>query len=74
MQATTLSNLLRGTRLAALLATFVLLVVPVTAIHAESADTANLKTVDQDVQSLKKQLIDLNRDLFKLEEELLYPA
>jgi hypothetical protein len=30
--------------------------------------------VDQDVQSLKKQLIDLNRDLFKLEEELLYPA
>jgi hypothetical protein len=74
MQATTLSNLLRGTRLAALLATFVLLVVPVTAIYAESADTANLKTVDQDVQSLKKQLIDLNRDLFKLEEELLYPA
>ena len=30
--------------------------------------------VDQDVQDLKKQLIDLNRDLFKLEEELLYPA
>jgi hypothetical protein len=35
---------------------------------------AEFKTVDQDVQSLKKQLIDLNRDLFKLEEELLYPA
>lgn len=32
------------------------------------------RSVDQDVQSLKKQLIDLNRDLFKLEEELLYPA
>jgi hypothetical protein len=30
--------------------------------------------VDQDVQALKKQLVDLNRDLFKLEEELLYPA
>jgi hypothetical protein len=74
MQARTLSILLRGTRLAALLATFVLLVVPVNVTQAESADAANLKTVDQDVQSLKKQLIDLNRDLFKLEEELLYPA
>ena len=35
---------------------------------------AEFKSVDQDVQSLKKKLIDLNRDLFKLEEELLYPA
>src|SRR5512139_197928 len=74
MQATALSTLLRGTRLPALLATCALLIAPFTAVHAESADTANLKTVDQDVQSLKKQLIDLNRDLFKLEEELLYPA
>jgi hypothetical protein len=32
------------------------------------------RAVDQDVQVLKKQLIDLNRDLFVLEEELLYPA
>ena len=74
MQATSRSNPLRGTLVAALLATFALLILPVTATHAESADAANLKTVDQDVQSLKKQLIDLNRDLFKLEEELLYPA
>src|SRR5262245_45862233 len=36
--------------------------------------TADSATVDQDVQSLKKQLVDLNKDLFKLEEELLYPA
>ena len=35
---------------------------------------AEFKSVDQDVQTLKKQLIDLNRDLFKLEEELLYPS
>ena len=41
--------------------------------RAESA-APELKAVDQDVQVLKKQLIDLNRDLFKLEEELLYPA
>jgi hypothetical protein len=32
------------------------------------------RTVDQDVQALKKELVDLNRDLFRLEEELLYPA
>ena len=30
--------------------------------------------MDQQVQDLKKQLVDLNRDLFKLEEEILYPA
>ena len=42
------------------------------AVPADSA--AEFKSVDQDVQALKKQLIDLNRDLFKLEEELLYPS
>ena len=36
--------------------------------------TPAFKGVDQDVQSLKKELVDLNKDLFKLEEELLYPA
>ncbi len=40
-----------------------------------AADAAqDLRSVDQDVQALKKQLVDLNRDLFRLEEELLYPA
>jgi hypothetical protein len=39
---------------------------------AESSSEA--RTVDQDVQALKKELLDLNRDLFRLEEELLYPA
>ncbi len=38
------------------------------------APTEAARSVDQDVQTLKKQLVDLNRDLFKLEEELLYPA
>jgi hypothetical protein len=42
------------------------------ALAAEPA--AEFKSVDQDVQTLKKQLVDLNKDLFKLEEELLYPA
>jgi hypothetical protein len=35
---------------------------------------ADTRAVDQDVQALKKELVDLNRDLFRLEEELLYPA
>jgi hypothetical protein len=50
-----------------------LLAVPPLAASADGGG-AELKAVDQDVQALKKQLIDLNRDLFKLEEELLYPA
>jgi len=41
--------------------------------HA-TGTTPEAKTVDQDVQALKKELVDLNRDLFRLEEELLYPA
>jgi hypothetical protein len=39
---------------------------------ADSAATP--RAVDQDVQTLKKELVDLNRDLFRLEEELLYPS
>ena len=46
---------------------------PCAALRADSAAPTGA-SVDQDVQVLKKQLIDLNRDLFKLEEELLYPA
>jgi hypothetical protein len=43
--------------------------------RAGAAEPAQeLRAVDQDVQVLKKQLVDLNRDLFKLEEEILYPA
>lgn len=30
--------------------------------------------IDQEVQSLKDEVLDLNRDLFLLEEELLFPA
>jgi hypothetical protein len=40
------------------------------------ADTPapDTKGLDQEVQSLKKDVVDLNRDLFVLEEELLFPA
>ena len=33
-----------------------------------------LTTLDQETQALKKSVLDLNRELFILEEELLYPA
>jgi hypothetical protein len=43
---------------------------------AAASDTppAEFKTLDQEVQGLKKDVIDLNKDLFVLEEELLFPA
>jgi hypothetical protein len=74
MQPTATFPRLRGLRLASVLAACALCVAPVPVTRAETGSTAGLQTVDQDVQALKKQLIDLNRDLFKLEEELLYPA
>ena len=59
---------------ACLLAGAALALALVGAVARAEPTTPELKAVDQDVQALKKQLIDLNRDLFKLEEELLYPA
>ncbi|GAC1496704.1 MAG: hypothetical protein NVS1B6_02000 [Steroidobacteraceae bacterium] len=44
--------------------------------EAPGADApgGEFKTLDQEVQGLKKDVIDLNKDLFVLEEELLFPA
>jgi hypothetical protein len=41
-----------------------------------SGDAGNVDTrgLDQEVQGLKKDVVDLNRELFVLEEELLFPA
>jgi hypothetical protein len=44
---------------------------PAAPAEAAPADT---KTLDQEVQGLKKDVIDLNKDLFVLQEELLFPA
>ena len=42
---------------------------------AETGDQiTKMATLDQETQSLKKAVLDLNRELFMLEEELLYPA
>lgn len=40
----------------------------------EVASREKFRSLDQNVQSLKKEVLDLNRDLFLLEEELLFPA
>jgi hypothetical protein len=41
---------------------------------AEAEARAEFRELDEDVQALKKEVLDLNRDLFLLEEELLFPA
>ena len=49
-----------------------------TASITAAVDTAvaqeEFRSLDEDVQALKKEVLDLNRDLFLLEEELLFPA
>ena len=40
----------------------------------EAESREQFRSIDQDVQTLKKEVLDLNRDLFLLEEELLFPA
>ena len=47
---------------------------PATATPTAAAPPADFETLDQEVQGLKKDVIDLNKDLFVLEEELLFPA
>ena len=47
---------------------------PTATAPAPDAPPADFKTLDQEVQGLKKDVIDLNKDLFVLEEELLFPA
>lgn len=41
---------------------------------ADPAGGGDFKSLDQEVQSLKKDVLDLNRELFVLEEDLLFPA
>ncbi len=48
--------------------------IPGAATPGAGTPPADFKTLDQEVQGLKKDVIDLNKDLFVLEEELLFPA
>jgi len=44
-------------------------------LAAATNDSRNeFRSLDENVQDLKKEVLDLNRDLFLLEEELLFPA
>lgn len=43
-------------------------------IERETPADEAFQGLDRDVQSLKEEVLDLNRDLFLLEEELLFPA
>jgi hypothetical protein len=59
-------------------------IAPAPAAAAPSADPAtdaqapvaapDTRALDEEIQSIKKDVVDLNRDLFVLEEELLFPA
>ena len=40
----------------------------------EALSRNEVRSLDENVQDLKKEVLDLNRDLFLLEEELLFPA
>jgi hypothetical protein len=40
----------------------------------QGSDGERFRSMDENVQDLKKEVLDLNRDLFLLEEELLFPA
>lgn len=42
--------------------------------NAAQAETPAATSLDENIQSLKQDVIALNRELFLLEEELLYPA
>jgi hypothetical protein len=41
---------------------------------AGAATAAGTRALDEQIQGLKKDVVDLNKDLFVLEEELLFPA
>ena len=42
--------------------------------QAADAEAKSTRSIDGQIQDLKKDVVDLNKDLFVLEEELLYPA
>jgi hypothetical protein len=45
-----------------------------TASSAPADAAAGTRSLDEQIQGLKKDVVDLNKDLFVLEEELLFPA
>jgi len=60
---------------------FITSILILNSITVQAEDTANagapsneLRSLDSQIQSLKEEVLNLNRDLFMLEEELLFPS
>lgn len=68
--------MIKASRVFQVLVLSLALMTPVMADNAGETPTVSeeFKSLDRRVQSLKKEMLDLNRDLFILEEELLFPA
>ena len=47
---------------------------PLATAGAAAESSPDTRGLDQEIQELKKDVVDLNKDLFILEEELLFPA
>ncbi|MGA2024242.1 MAG: AraC family transcriptional regulator [Steroidobacteraceae bacterium] len=47
---------------------------PAPAASSPAAEGGATRSLDEQIQGLKKEVVDLNKDLFMLEEELLFPA
>jgi len=47
---------------------------PTAAAEQQGGGTAEFQGLDRQIQGLKQEVLELNRDLFVLEEELLFPA
>lgn len=44
------------------------------AVATADGEPVDTRALDEEIQAVKKDVVDLNRDLFLLEEELLFPA
>ena len=62
------------TKFFSVFASFVLLCLSALAVADTTADNDEFRSIDEDIQALKQSIIDINRDLYLLEEDLLFPA
>lgn len=62
------------TAMKAMLANLALLAAAIPAFAKEEAPAPARSALDAEVQELRREVVDLNRDLFMLEEDLLFPA
>lgn len=65
-----------GVRQVRRIALVILLGLPLPSLQASGpgGDAADFKSLDTRIQDVKQEVLELNRDLFVLEEELLFPA